>query len=137
MMFSSNQVLEVSGNIEHKGELQNALEFALRTSGHDKPTSKIVYQITADGRYCIGWAFLDIPDGWHEYPFDFDISIMSQIIAKYLNKQSIQYSGWDGSHDKGFLMKAIEESMDSEENGIKNPFYGIVEFSPFTCFYSK
>lgn len=137
MMFSSNQVLEVSGNIEHKGELQNALELALTASGHNQPTSKIVYQITPDGRYCIGWAVLDIPDGWKEYPFEFDISITSQIIAKHLNKQSVTYGGWDGSYHKGFLMKAIKKSLASEESGIKNPFYGIVEFSPFTCFYSK
>lgn len=136
-MFSSNQVLEVSGDLEHRDDLQNALEFALKASGHNKPKSNIVYQITEDGRYCLGWAFLDIPDGWHEYPFEFDVEITAKIIAKHLNKQSIRYSGYDGSHNKGFLMKVIEESMASEDGGIKNPFYGIVEFSPFTCFYSK
>ena len=34
-------------------------------------------------------------------------------------------------------MQNIVETMGDEWNGIKKPFYGIVEFSPFTCFYSK
>ena len=32
-MFSSNQVLEVSGDLGHRNDLYNALEFALRVSG--------------------------------------------------------------------------------------------------------
>ena len=34
-------------------------------------------------------------------------------------------------------MKCIEEYLGSEHDGIKNPFYGIVYFEPYTCFYSK
>lgn len=143
MMFSSNQILEVSGCLSHSGELYNALEFALKASGNlsnftrnDKP-SKCVYQITEDGRYCIGWAYNGVNDGWSEFQFDFDLSIISQIIIKYLEKQEITRGEWDGSYNKGFVMRAIPEWLDSEHNGIKNPFYGIVEFSPYTCFYSK
>ena len=143
MMFSSNQILEFSGSLSHSGELYNALEFALKASGNldrftraDKP-SKCVYQITEDGRYCIGWAFDKIEKGWTEFPFDFDLNIISQIIIKHLEKQKIDRDIWDGGYSKGFIIKAIPESMASESNGIKNPFYGIVEFSPYTCFYSK
>lgn len=140
-MFSSNQILEVSGDLGHRNDLYNVLEFALKTSGNissftrtDKP-SKCVYQITEDGRYCIGWAYEGVEDGWTE--FQFDLSIISQIISKHLSKQEVEKDIWDGVYNKGFIMKAIPESMGSEYNGIKNPFYGIVEFSPYTCFYSK
>ena len=143
-MFSSNQILEISGCLAHKDDLYKALEFALKYNDHlnsfthpTKTDSKCVYQITEDGRYCLGWAWGEPKEGWLKYPFDFDLSIISQIIAQHLGKQDIHYDMWDGSYEKGFLMKAIEESMGSEVNGIKNPFYGIVEFSPYTCFYSK
>lgn len=144
MMFSSNQILEISGCLNHRNELCSALEFALKFSGdlssfenETKADIKCVYQITQDGRYCIGKAYSKPKDGWNEYPFDFDLSIISQIIIKHLEKQDIKSGFWDGGYDKGFIMKAIPESMSSEDNGIKNPFYGIVEFKPYTCFYSK
>lgn len=143
MMFSSNQVLQVSGCLDHRGELYNALDFALRTSGHlesftreEKP-AKCVYQITEDGRYCIGWAFDGIEEGWKEYPFDFSVDIISQIIALHLDKQVIKSGMWDGSYRKGFLMKGVEEFLDEEDCGIQNLFCGIVTFEPYTCFYSK
>lgn len=150
-MFSSNQILKVSGCLDHNEELYNALEFALKTSGklsgftrNDKPSkcvyqiTECVYQITEDGRYCIGWnCHNEVENGWNEFQFDFDLNIISQIIAKHLNKQNIKRDIWDGGYDKGFIMEAIPESMGSEYNGIKKPFYGIVEFKPYTCFYSK
>ena len=142
-MFSSNQVLEFSGCLCHRGELYNALEFALKASGKldcftrtDRP-AKCVYQITEDGRYCIGWVFDGVKEGWNEFPFDFNLNIISQIIKKHLEKQEVIRDMWGGSYDKGFIMKVIPESLSMECNGIKEPFYGIVEFSPYTCFYSK
>lgn len=141
-MFSSNQILEVSGCLNHSNELYNALEFALKASEklnsftrNNKP-SKCVYQITEDGRYCIGWAFDGVEKGWSEFPFDFDLNIISQIIAKHLKKQEVKGDTWDGSYEKGFLMKVIKECTSNEYNGIKEPFYGIVEISSYICFYS-
>ncbi len=140
-MFSSNQILEVSGDLSHSDDLYNAIEFALKASDHDftKPNtkSKCVYQITDDGRYCIGWAYETVEKGWTEFQFDFDLSIISQIISQHLRKQEIEKDIWDGGYNRGFFMKAIPESMGDEYNGIKNPFYGIVSFEPYTCFYSK
>ena len=87
-MFSSNQVLEVSGDLGHRGDLKNALEFALKKSGDyesftrsDRP-SKCVFQITGCGDYCIGWGCHDEnpEDGWTEFQFDFDIDIVAAII---------------------------------------------------------
>ena len=64
---------------------------------------------------------------------------MAAIIVKHLNKQEIDYSEgmWDGSYDKGFIIEVIEDYMSDEHDGIINPFYGIVQFKPFTCFYAK
>lgn len=141
MMFSSNQTLQVSGCLRHKGELRHALEFAMNASGWkdamtraEKPC-KCVFQISKDGKYCIGWG--GERKGWTEFPFDFDLDIISQIIIQHLSKQKIVYEGGDGTYDAGFLMKNIANSFSEEENGIRNPFYGIVSFEPYTCYYSK
>lgn len=144
-MFSSNQVLEVSGSLSHQNELENALEFALKHSGYEKNMKqekidrgcKLLYQVTEDGKFCIGWGFKDIPEGWIEYPFRFDIEIVSKIIRQHLETFPVEKDIWDGAYEKGFIMKCIKEYMGSEHDGIKEPFYGIVYFKPYTCFYSK
>lgn len=69
-----------------------SLEFALKYSEHDQnmlqteidSNCKLVYEITNDGKYCIGWEFKTIPFGWSEYPFRFDIEIINQIIKQHL-----------------------------------------------------
>lgn len=145
MMFSSNQIFQISGCIEHKDELKSALEFALKFSGelelftrHEDPT-KLVYQILEDGSYCVGWHFpkYELKEGWNEFPFDFDLDIVSKIIEQHLRKQTLTYMDWDGSYEKGFFMSSIDDDFNSDEAGIKNPFYGIVIFKPYTCFYAK
>ena len=146
MMFSSNQILEVSGTLSHLEQLESALEFALKYSGQAKNMNqeeidrgcKFVYQITKDGKYCIGWGFKDVPEGWNEYPFRFEIDIVSRIIRQHLESfPKEKGNDYDGSYSKGFVMKCSEESMSSEKDGIKKPFYCIVYFKPYTCFYSK
>lgn len=146
MMFSSNQIMEVSGSLSQIEELEMALEFALKFSGYDKSIKqeknnrdyKLLYQITDDGKYCLGWGVNEVPKGWNEYPFDFEIDIVSRIIRQHLETFSEEKDGYyDGSYCKGFFMKCIEETMSSEKDGIKNPFYGILYFKPYTCFYAK
>lgn len=130
----------------HK-RVEKCLEFALKASGYlpvitrtDRPT-KCVYQITENGSYCIGWSPFDaveVKKGWNEFPFDFDLDIISSIIIKHLQKQELESLGGDGSYDKGFVMKCIETDFrDENDAGVKNSFYGIVEFRPFTCCYAK
>lgn len=143
-MFSSNQILKISGCLTHSDDLYNALEFALKATGDltsfthiTKADVKCVFQITEDGKYCIGKAYGKPETGWNEFPFEFDLNIIAQIITKHLLKQEIKYGGWDGSYEKGFVMTAIEKSFANEKDGIKTPFYGIVKFEPFTCFYAK
>lgn len=139
-MFSSEQILQVSGDLNHKDDLKDALEYALKKSGFydvftrkDNP-STCCFQITEDGKYCIGW---HKNEGWEPYQFDFDIEIISRIIINHLLKQEIEYGGYDGSYSRGYLMKNIDDSFLDEKDNIKNPFYGIVSFEPFTCFYAK
>jgi len=139
MMFSTNQILEVSGDLYHSGQLESALEFALKYSGHDKNMlqseidrgCKLLYQITEDGKYCIGWGFKNVPSGWLEYPFKFDIAIVSSIIRQHLENFPAEHGIWDGSYDKGFIMTA------RDRDGVKSSFYCIVSFKPYTCFYAK
>ena len=144
-MFSSNQKFKISGDFS---QLESALRFALEYSGHAKNMTikerergcKLLYQISKKGAYCIGWGFQNTPDGWSEYPFDFEVGIVSGIIVQHLSKMKATDSGYewaDGGFNKGFIMKTIRETFSDEHNGIKSPFYGIVSFEPFTNFYSK
>ena len=145
MIFSSNQILEVSGNLTHSGEIEMALEFALKYSGEYKNMQKdeiergckLVYQITEDGKYCIGWAYKEVPRGWQEYPFKFTVKKVGKIIREHLKKFKVDEVDWDGSNAPGFLMKCIHDNMASEYKNIIKPFYCIVYFEPFNCFYAK
>lgn len=131
-MFSSEQILEVSGEM---GQLEMALNFALNMSGYHKTIS---YQITNDGKYCLGW-YCDESLGWKQFQFDFDVHIVSEIIKQHLNKLEIDnpYEYADGSSVKGFLMKAIDNSFADEELGVKEPFYGIISIEPYYNYYAK
>ena len=133
-MFSSNQILEISGCLNDDKQLESALEFAIKYS--DIQDKLLVYQITDDGRYCVGWRFAEYePErGWKEYSFTPDIQIIKLIIKQYLEKQEIKHNDANGTYEKGFLMKNIDENL---SEGIVNPFYGIVSFEPYTCFYHR
>lgn len=134
-MFSSNQVFEISGCIDHKNDLKNALEFAIKASGWYEPftrsekPAKCTFQITENGTYCLGW---HAKEGWSEFQFDFDIEIIAQIITQHLKKQHIIDEGGDGSYHKGFLIKQIDW-----KSNVKNHDYGIIAIEPFTCYYAK
>lgn len=151
MFFSSNQILQVSGKLD---DIETALSFALKLSGHDKNLTqkerdrgcKLVYQITTSGRYCIGWGFGEAPSGWSEYPFDFQTDIVAKIIAQYLKKQkhinANKYDDYDGSCGDGFIMKHDDSIYDWDKNKvgtchIENPNYCIVYFQAFKNYYAK
>ncbi len=135
-MFSSNQKFEISGDYS---QLKLALDFALKFE--DSNLSHMCYQITKDGKYCIGWAPEGRPEhGWKNYDFDFDTEIVSKIIKQTLDKFEAEKSGYewaDGSTDKGFIMRAIPDYFSDDWEGIKHPFYGIIYFEPYTNFYAK
>lgn len=144
MMFSSNQVLEISGSLD---QLEVAIEFAVTYSGQkecftrrDRP-AKCVYQVTDDGRYCIGWSFNRTEDGWTEYPFDYDAKIISQIVCQHINKAKKpfnEFDGYDGTSKVGFLLQEGTGGKTCEERSrVKNGFYCIVNIRPFWCYYAK
>ena len=130
-MFSSEQIFEVSGDMD---QLEMAIRFAIDMHGIGK--SGISYQITENGKYCLGWG--DDKE-WKKYPFDFDVHIVSEIVKQFLEKQDCEdpYAWSDGSSEKGFLMKIIPEVFSDEKDGIKQPFYGIVSIEPHMNFYAK
>lgn len=144
-MFSSNQVLKISGNMN---QLEEAIDFVMKYSGEaecftrsNKP-AKCVYQTTDDGRYCIGWALGDeeILDGWHEYSFDYDPKIIAAIVKQWIEKSPKpidENSGYDGSSHIGFMLQENYSSRWSEHKHIKNVHRCIIVIEPFWCFYAK
>ena len=135
-MFSSNQLLEVSGTFY---QLECALCFAINYCEANE--KNLVFQTTEDGKFCIGWKpESGTTKGWQDFQFDYDSEIVAKIIIQFLQKQKYKespYEYFDGGTNSGFLMKVIPETFSDEENGIKNPFYGIISFETFTNFYSK
>lgn len=143
-MFSSNQVLLLSGPLDGP-DLEQALAFALEFSdqlagfGTESAKSCPVYQITADGKFCIGWRLKSrtLPH-WADFPVPYTAKQIAGRIRDHLRPM---YSGPQytscGVWKSGFLMSVISESMASESQGVKNPFYGIVSFEVFPVFYSK
>ena len=131
-MFSSEQIFEVNGTMD---QLELAIKFAMDMNGY---TKHISYQITNDGKYCLGWT-IDEKNGWKELPFDFNAHIVAEIVKQHLEKQDVEdpYDDWDGSSEKGFLMKVIDRVFSNEKNGIKKPFYGIVSIEPHYIYYAK
>ena len=131
-MFSSEQIFQVSGDFS---QLELAIKFAMDMWG-GKKDMQYYFQITEDGRYCIGWTD---GEGWIPFPFDFDAHIVSEIVKQHLKKHRSAESNYDwadGSTEDGFLMKNIEMSA-MDIDGIKNQFYGIVSIEYFENFYAK
>ena len=81
-MFSSNQIIKVSGELD-KEDVLNALTFAIKCYGESIFTRKekpvpLAYQECEDGTYCIGVAH---DKGWTEFPFSYDLDIVASIIC--------------------------------------------------------
>lgn len=136
-MFSSNQKLLISGTLD-VSEIKNALLFAITKASR---SNSYCYQISPDKKkFCIGVNYDDTPpEGWHDFSFDFDVDIVARIIKQHLEKQDVEYGSCDGAYTNGFLMKVINDECNHNinNNGIKNSYYGIVSFEPYTNFYAK
>ena len=131
-MFSSNQVLQISGHL-FPSVIKDALDYALKAYGGFQ--SPVGWQITKDNKFCIGL----IRDGndWQEFPIDFDTEMAAPMIYKFLDRQQYNLDGpCDGAYEKGFLMKSIGPSFNSD-NPIKSSCDGIVSFETFVNFYAK
>lgn len=136
-MFSSNQLFTISGRLD---QLENAIIFLLSHAGltheslHD-PQRALVYQITEDNKYHLGYTRLPAPDGWNEYIFKYDPHIISLIIQQHIKEQvqSISiYDYADGSTEKGFLLTV------KNPDNLKNP-YGcyLATIEPYKIYYAK
>ncbi len=143
-MFSSNQKLEISGELNFGESLYQALKFGLERhggyAGYSIGQRRLIFQIVKD-KYYVGYIYhnMPVPEGWQEYQFDFSDFIVAQIIEQFLQKQEYQHEdAGDGSYNKGFLMKAVPEYICFGHDGeIKNPIHAILVFEPYTVFYSK
>ena len=133
-MFSSEQIFEVSGDME---QLESAIKFACEM--YEIDGRGVTYQITKDGKYCLGKGYAKSENGWIQFPFDFNVHIIAEIIKQFLSKQECEnpYDWYDGDSEKGFLMKAIPSVFSDEEDGVLSPFYGIVSIEPYMNFYAK
>lgn len=137
-MFSSNQKFSVS--CEEK-QLPGVLALALdmRLSHIKKPT--LTYQLTADGKFAIGWGGEE--KGWQKFPFDFPsnemlVAMIKQFISTAPHSHNPEDDDFgDGSTYPGYLVEVIQDSFASDWNGIKSPCYGILYIQRFNCFYHK
>lgn len=130
-MFSSNQVLQISGDL-NPSDIKNALDYAMELYGFVQ--SPIGWQFSEDNKFCIG-KFVNDNTDWNKFPLDidFDTELAAVLIYKYLNQQEYILDGpYDGAYEKGFLMKTIKS-----DTKIKSSFYGIVSFEVFVNFYAK
>ena len=143
-MFSSNQILEISGEINDTKALEKAIDYAFSLdNGKMKPFQKVIVQQTAQGAYCLGTYFENVdgsfraaPDGWTPLPFLYDAGIIAAIVKQFLEHQTVYEGPYDGSYEKGFLLKAVNDD-DYSSGEILNPDYAICSIWPFTNFYAK
>ena len=137
-MFSSNQQFTISGTLD---QLENTIIFLLSHAGltheslHD-PQRALVYQITEDNKYHLGYTRLPTPDGWKEYIFKYDPHIISLIIQQHIKYAQVQpksiYDYADGSTEKGFLLTV------KNPDNLKSP-YGcyLATIEPYKIYYAK
>lgn len=137
-MFSSNQLFTISGRLD---QLENAIIFLLNHAGltHESlrdPQRALVYQITEDNKYHLGYTRLPAPDGWKEYIFKYDPHIISLIIQQHIKYAQVQpksiYDYADGSTEKGFLLTV------KNPDNLKSP-YGcyLATIEPYKIYYAK
>lgn len=135
-MFASNQLFTISGSLD---QLENAITFLMSHAGltheslHDTKRA-LVFQITEDGKYHLGYSILPAPEGWEKYIFKYDPHIISLIIQqhiKYQEQPKSIYDNADGSTTKGFLL-----TVDKPDN-LKSSFCYLATIEPYTIYYAK
>ena len=133
-MFSSNQIFSLSGEL-NPNQIKNVLDF-LKTMYDQKIKS---FQITKDGGFALGWCD-EKEESWTKFQFEYDSETLALIICNHLKSADNPENPWedyDGSCYDGFRVDVIEETFANENNGVKDPFYGIVKFTKYVKFYSK
>lgn len=130
-MFSSNQVLHISGTLE-LSDIKAALEFGLVKAA--RSNSYCFQYLPKVYTYCIGVKYTDTsPEGWTDFQFDFDLDIVARIIKQQLEKAADKFPNIDCEHELGYLMTTADDVICK----IENPSFCILAFSPFVNEYSK
>ena len=131
-MFSGNQIIQISGDLD-LDRIEYTLKFCLSLENHFRG---LIWQISKKQDFCVGYGGDHIPEGWNAFPISDDTDVIALMIKKHLERQTFpeEYEYGDGITKRGFLAEAIspEDSDDLEEYS-----YGLLKFSPYTCYYGK
>ena len=113
-MFSSNQVLHISGTLE-LSDIRAALEFGIVKAA--KSNSYCFQYLPKTYTYCIGVKYTDTPPtGWTDFQFDFDLDIVARIIKQHLEKAADKFPNIDCERELGYLMTIADDVLDAIEN---------------------
>ncbi|MDE7244972.1 MAG: hypothetical protein K2O18_13505 [Oscillospiraceae bacterium] len=81
------------------------------------------------------------PDGWTDYPFDYDPKIIAEIVQQRIEKQPEPEAPYtDGSSRLGVRVmckESMNDVPDAMYNGIANPWPAILVFEPYMMTYDK
>ena len=147
-MFSGNQILDVSGDLK---QLKITLDFAVRLSGmHDCLTRMdrpcVLYFQEKGNIYLLKLGHIkddakhEIPEGYKEYPFDYDIEIVSRIIEQWLKKDAAPsngYEGCDGAHDKGFRLRSFWNLPEESRKQFPDGPHTAIAIERYKNYYGK
>ena len=150
MMFSSNQKFDVTCELEG---LEEVIAFAVKASGclecltrYDRRV-RPAFQATLTGLYCIGLGSVhaagesEAPEGWTDFPFDYDPAILAPIVAQWVRSQpKPEPSGTDGTERLGVEVahpNDLPGIFRAWQGGIKGPLNCILTFRPYAVGYDK
>lgn len=153
-MFSSNQHFDITCSFE---ELPRVIDFAVHLAGDYEMFTrqvnrvKVAWQETSTGLYCIGPGTMAAggihphrsatSEGWSDYPFDYDSSIIAGIITQWIEKQPTpDMPDTDGSTELGVRVRdlnTLTEDTSVYDCGIKTPYALFLAFEPFVQTYDK
>lgn len=122
-MFSSNQILDILSTTR---DLPEIIRFAVKLHGDEMFTRtdgrvKMAFSEPVPGVYAIGHGSMEpyqtgpnkgwagkLGRGWTDYPFDYDPTIIANIIAQWAGKQpKPPYVDTDGSRELGIRVRCL------------------------------
>lgn len=102
-------------------------------------TPKFIYQITEDGAICLGWKPEKVPKEWLEFKYAYDLEEIASVIYEQLSKHPIKDGCCFDKHEAGFRVRMFPEVGKAVPlwDNVKNPYYCLVVFEPYTCTVCK
>ena len=132
-MFSSNQILKISGLLDIGGKsLNDALSYTLKVSGRKIRTFQI-----KDNKLYIGFCKMENKNSpWITYPFDMNVDILTPIAIDFISSHPTtddDVAYYDGHVDNGWLITGYNElkPFNIEEYG-----FSILSIEAFNCYYN-